>query len=146
MIKPGDLLVLICIESFRHDNRDPFPSELAISKRAHMTTRSVRRHLESLEANGIIKRCFRKRQTTVYRIEPLILKLDEFAKSSLPPGKNSPPGEDKTRRYERTVSSTRKDPRKNKLNNSRGLESIQDLIEKHPTKFNDFGKRKEWYE
>jgi DNA-binding MarR family transcriptional regulator len=141
-ITPNELLVIMCIESFRWDRRDPWPSEASISKRAHISTRSVRRLISSLESKQLVTRAHRRGQTNIYQMSPLIRKLDQYAISSLPIGKKRPPGEDKKRFAGRTRLSAKEDsmeldPFKKPINKSGELESLKELISKYPLRPND---------
>ena len=90
-ITPSEFIVIVAIESFRWDNRRPYPSLEAISKRACLSRRRTRAVVETLEGKGYVKRTRRTGQTNLYNIEWLIHRLDQFATSSLPQGKKEPP-------------------------------------------------------
>jgi hypothetical protein len=132
----------MCIESFRWDRRDPWPSEASISKRAHICPRSVRRLVSSLESKQLVTRAHRRGQTNLYQMSPLIRRLDQYATSILPAGKKRPPGEDKKRFAGRTRLSAKEDsmeldPLKKPINKSGELESLKEIIGKHSLRPND---------
>jgi hypothetical protein len=119
----------------------------SIAKRAHISVRSTRNHISSMEAKGLIRRLYRTGQSTVYKLDPLVAKLDGMAVSSLPPSKKLPPSADKTFRPPRKNSSSKEDSLKlNALKDSNikngGLESTKEILDKYSIKSNDFGKER----
>lgn len=107
-----EIYILGIIETFRWDDRDPWPSLETISMRAGLTVRTVSRHLGSLVNKGYIRRKQRAGISCVTSIEGLIARLDDLATSVVPPGQKRPTGWDKTRHYPRTVLSTKEDAAK----------------------------------
>lgn len=143
-----EIHIILCIESFRWDKRSPYPSMGSIAKRAQRSTRATRDHISSLEKKGLIKRNYRVGISSSYNLEPLIAKLDQMAISSLPPGKKLPPPADKTFRTPQQETSAKEEAlkeRSQKDSNIKngGLISMNNLIEKHPLKSNDFDKKKD---
>ncbi len=104
-----ELCVIICIESFRWDEREPYPGLKTLSTRVRLSTRTTRKHLSCLEGKGLIKRIYRTGQTNKYKIQPLVDALDRIAVSTLPPGRREPPRFDKTNLSLRSESSSKED-------------------------------------
>lgn len=147
-ISVPELHIVLCIESFRWDKRNPWPSMNSIAKRAQRSTRATRNHISSLEKKGLIKRKYHTGTSSSYSLEPLIAKLDQMAVSSLPVGKKLPPTADKTFRTLWQKPSAKEEAVKDRSQKepnikNGGLISMNDLIEKHPLKSNDFDKNEE---
>jgi hypothetical protein len=81
-------------------------------------------------------------------VEPLVSKLDQMAVSSLPIGKKLPPTADKTFRTHWQKASAKEEAVKDRSQKepnikNEGLISMNDLIQKHPLKSNDFDKKRQ---
>lgn len=77
-----ELLTLIALLSYKWGKDEPWPSNKTISLRANCTPRTVRKHMESLEKKGILKRVPGIHLSNVYDLSALIAKLNELAKSN----------------------------------------------------------------
>lgn len=144
-ISVSEVYIILCIESFRWDKRNPWPSMSSIAKRAQCSARTARGHISSLEKKGHIRRHYRTGTSSSYSLEPLVSKLDQMAISSLPIGKRLPPTADKTFRTLWQDTSAKEESLKDRSQKesnikNRGPLSMNNLIEKHPLKSNDFDK------
>lgn len=91
-IGDGELVVLMnLIMSWWKAGEYPFPRAGTIAKRMGVSTRTVQRHIDQLEKNGLIRR-FRTeerrsahRATTQYDLSGLVLKLKEAGATGLGP-------------------------------------------------------------
>ena len=61
-LKPAERIVLFCLADRHNTSRGCFPSQQTLADDAEMSERSVRRHLASLEAKGLIERVRDNRQ------------------------------------------------------------------------------------
>lgn len=109
-ISAGEMLVILAIESFRWDQRKPFPSLTALGLKTGLTVRSVRRHITDLERKGIIKRVRRSGTSNAYDLSPLINVLDRVAQYYLEPSKPIPKSLRDKVIYHRTKLSYKEDP------------------------------------
>lgn len=90
-ITNGELVVLLNLNKFKWDDRDPFPSAQTLSKNTGMSVSSIRKHIRSLEKKKLVKRNFRKSQTNEYSLNQLNKKLLDIASNAdLPVKKRSP--------------------------------------------------------
>lgn len=77
-ITAGEMVVLLHCLAFKWSVSNPYPSVNTISKRAGMSTVTIRRHFRNLENKGLILRIRRYRETNEYDFSPLRIKLEEF--------------------------------------------------------------------
>jgi DNA-binding MarR family transcriptional regulator/protein-tyrosine-phosphatase len=85
-ITASEFLTLTAILSHKWGKNQPWPSNKTISLRTNCTPRTVRKHVESLEKKGILKRVQGIRKSNVYDLSALKLKLEGFAKNNPRPG------------------------------------------------------------
>jgi DNA-binding MarR family transcriptional regulator len=82
-ITPTEFLTLTAILSFKFGVDMPWPSVSKIASRTNTDQRNVRKHLESLEKKGLIKRIPGKHSSNDYDFRPLLIKLEKIAQSDL---------------------------------------------------------------
>jgi len=105
-----DVVVLLNLMSnWWAKDEHPYISPTTIAKRIKKSTRTVERHLKSLEKKGFLKRCTPKRTKEGiyirhYDLQPMVGKLEEESKKSLELRARQP----QFKSLNRTVSSPRK--------------------------------------
>lgn len=87
-ISAAEFLTLSAILSFKWGEGKPWPSVKSISARTNCEPRTVRKHIASLEAKGILKRVLRSHMSSEYDFSQLRLKLDKLARKDLPSGQD----------------------------------------------------------
>lgn len=135
----SEFFILTAIETFRWSAKNPWPSLEALRMRTGYTPRTLSRTITSLEKKGLVTRIKRKGTSNMYSLKPLIDKLDQAAISVLPPGKDRPPGIDKTSSSRVTSLSPKEYAAKNtqlrKSNKNNDVESLGKIMKrnyKHP--------------
>lgn len=98
-IAPGEFVVLSTLLSYKWSNDDPYPAIASLAKYTGMASSTVRRHIRSLEAKGLLRRKFREHQTNEYNFDCLVSRLQQLA------GKHPPPVQKCTRPSSPTNSS-----------------------------------------
>lgn len=88
-LKTTDIVVLLNLTAHWWTKEDrPYISPSNIAKRIDVSTRTVERHLKSLEKKGFLKRCKALRKDggiyiRHYDLQPLVKKLEEASNSAL---------------------------------------------------------------
>lgn len=96
-ITTPELRMIIALEMYRWDDKEPYPGVTALARLTDVTPRRARAILTSLHTKGLVMRTIRNHDTSSYNPDRLILKLDQLAISSLPPGRKDPPHAEETR-------------------------------------------------
>ncbi|WP_078430460.1 DnaD domain protein [Alkalihalobacterium alkalinitrilicum] len=82
----GEIHLINVISTYKHDNRDPYPSQEAIAEHMDITTRQVRKMIESIEEKGLVmvgqRTAEGKFKSNVYNFQPLIEKCLELQKKN----------------------------------------------------------------
>lgn len=127
-----EFFVLAAIETFRWSVENPWPSLEALRRRTGYTPRTLSRTISSLQRKGLVKRIRRTGTSNMYSLEPLVHRLDQIAISVLPPGKDRPPGLDKTSSTGMTSVSSKeyaaKDTQEIKTTKNNGVKSIEEIL------------------
>ncbi|KYD12497.1 MULTISPECIES: helix-turn-helix domain-containing protein [Saccharococcus] len=93
LMTPKEFQFICVLATFKHDSRDPYPSQETLGKYlGGISERAVRKIVDGLEKKGLIKIGYRyvdgKRQNAVYNLKPLIDRVLELAgESRLPDAK-----------------------------------------------------------
>lgn len=131
-ITPSEMIIILAIESFRWDTRDPWPSFKKLARRSGFSVRQTQRLISSLEANNNLKHSKTEYKSNVYSVEPLINKIDVYATSAKPQGKPVPPTIDKTAAYRVTDMSYKEDAAINtplrKPFMNKGVKSLKNIL------------------
>jgi len=137
-ITTPELRMIIALETFRWDDREPFPGIDSLANLLDVEPRRARAIITSLHNKGIIIRVERIGMTNEYSFEKLIYKLDQLATSSLPSGKKEPPPWDKTRLERRLKTSPEEDAAKQnqkiKPNINTGIEKVGETLSRRYTR------------
>lgn len=129
-INAPELRVIIALESYRWDDREPYPSIGSLANLLNVTPRRLRTLVASLDAKGLVARLEREGNTNTYSFERLIYKLDQIAISSLPVGRKDPPSPEETR-LERQMKLSSKE------NEAQQYRNPKPSINKRPEKLGD---------
>ena len=83
VMTPKEFQFICVLTTFKHDSRDPYPSQETIGKHLGIGERAVRKLVDSLEEKGLLKVGYRyidgKRKSAVYSLKPLIDRVLEIA-------------------------------------------------------------------
>ena len=73
----GEALFVLQLMAFKWDDEAPFPGYKTLAQRLGITDKMARRHAQSLEVKGYLKRVIRTGQTNRFDLSPLFDKLNE---------------------------------------------------------------------
>ena len=90
-ITNGELAVLLGLLMFMWSTNNPFPAVSTLASHSGMASKTIRRHIRSLEAKGLIRRKYRKAITNEYDFGPLKSRLHTIAKVITPPTQKRTP-------------------------------------------------------
>ena len=146
-ITASEFLTLTAILSHKWTKEQPWPSNKTISIRTNCNPRTVRKHVESLEKKGILKRVPGIHLSNVYDLTALKLKLEEFAKSNPRSGQKGSPASPKSTGGEGSILTPKEDSVEEDsiiipINNINNLEVSNDAIKS----FKDIEDIQEVYE
>ena len=137
-ITSPELRMIIALETYRWDDKEPFPSVKSLSKLTGVSSRQGRLILTSLHNKGLIIRTEHVGGTNTYNYDRLIYKLDQLATSSLPLGRKEPPSQEETRLERRMKTSSKEDASqqdtKLKPNINTGLENAWEIAKQRYAK------------
>ena len=83
-ITNGELAVLIGLLMFMWSTKNPFPAVSTLASHTGMASKTIRKHIRSLESKDLIRRKYRKSQTNEYDFGPLKSRLHSIAKLVTP--------------------------------------------------------------
>lgn len=112
-VTAAEFLTLVAVFSFKWDNRDPWPSNATISKRANCSPETVRSHIRQLEKKRLLKRIPRTGSSNCYDFTGLVARLEELAETTTHVSSKSPHAPDGIHQA-RSIQSTTKEDALNK--------------------------------
>lgn len=118
LITNGEMVVLINILKYMWSDKNPYPAVSSIAGHSGMASKTIRKHIRSLENKGLVRRIFRKSNTNEYSLEPLRRKLELLVTSNnytaqirVPPlldSAQSPYSEISTKEYSQNNTQTKR--------------------------------------
>ena len=77
----GEALFVLHLMEFKWDKAAPFPAYKTLAVRMGVSPKMARRHAQSLEIKGLLRRIIRKGQTNRFDLAPLLDKLLEAVRA-----------------------------------------------------------------
>jgi DNA-binding MarR family transcriptional regulator len=70
-LSPGEALFVLHLMEFKWDAKEPYPAYKTLAKRMGVSDKMTRRHAQSLEIKGYLKRQIRTSKTNRFDLNPL---------------------------------------------------------------------------